>query len=77
MSISDSRRTARAQATAERFWLAFRNLADEEQSAVLEKLVEDEDLRRDFLDLATLRDRRDEPARPLREDLAERGSKAG
>lgn len=65
-----------AQATAEVFWLAFRGLAEEEQSAVLEKLVADEELRQDLLDLATIHERRSEPERPLREYLAEVRSKA-
>lgn len=65
----------RAQATAEVFWLAFRGLAEEEQDAVLERLVDDESLRRDLLDLAMLRERREEPERPLEEYVGELGSK--
>jgi hypothetical protein len=58
-----------AQATAEVFWTAFRSLPVDQRQAVLRRLVEDDALRQDLLDLATIAERRREPARPLRKYL--------
>jgi len=58
-----------AEATAEVFWTAFKVLPKAEQQAVLRRLVQDQHLRRDLMDLSLIEERRDEPARPLREYL--------
>jgi len=58
-----------AQATAEVFWKAFRSLPTEQRQAVLQRLIEDDSLRHDLQDLATIAQRRREPARPLRKYL--------
>jgi hypothetical protein len=60
------------EATAEVFWTALRSLPRKEQQAVLRRVLQDEKLRRDMLDLAMIEERRAEPARPLREALKER-----
>ena len=58
-----------AQATAEVFWKAFRSLSAEERHAFLQRMIEDDSLRHDLQDLATIAHRRREPARPLRKYL--------
>jgi hypothetical protein len=57
------------EATAEVFWTALKALPRKEQQAVLRRVVQDEKLRHDMLDLALIEERRAEPARPLREAL--------
>ena len=59
----------RAEATGEVFWTAFKGLGQREQRAVIGRLLQDEGLRRDLLDLAVIEERRSEPARPLRDYL--------
>ena len=60
-------------ATAEVFWTAFKVLPQAEQQAFLRRVIKDENMRRDLVDLALIEERRDEPARPLRDFLAEIG----
>ena len=57
------------EATAEVFWTALKALSRKEQQAVLRRVVQDERLRHDMLDLALIEERRAEPARPLRAAL--------
>ena len=42
------------------------------KKALLSRLMDDPELREDVLDIAVIRERQDEPARPFREYLAER-----
>ncbi len=63
------------QATAEVFWTAFKVLPVEEKRAVLQKIILDENLRRDLMDLSIIEERRNEPGRPLRDYLKERAKK--
>ena len=51
------------------FWTAFKVLPKAEQQAVLRRLVQDQNLRRDLMDLSLIEERRDEPPRPPREYL--------
>lgn len=60
-------------ATAEVFWTAFQVLPQKEQQAFLRHVIQDENMRRDLVDLALIEERREEPARPLREFLSELG----
>ena len=60
---------SKAEATAEAFWTAFRSLRPTEKQAVLRRMLKDNSLRRDLQDLATIENRKREPARPLREYL--------
>ncbi|OGO31112.1 MAG: hypothetical protein A2Z16_15660 [Chloroflexi bacterium RBG_16_54_18] len=60
-----------AEATAEVFWTAFKVLSRAEQQAILRRIIRDQNLRRDLIDLALIEERRDEPARPLRDYLNE------
>ncbi|MFQ5616155.1 MAG: hypothetical protein ACE5GO_06815 [Anaerolineales bacterium] len=56
-------------ATAEVFWTAFNVLPQAEQHALLRRMIQDENMRRDLVDLALIEERRDEPVRPLRDSL--------
>jgi len=62
------------EATAEVFLTAFRALSKKERQAVLARLAVEPDLQEDLQDLALVARRRDEPSRPLRDYLAEKGS---
>ena len=62
----------KTQATAEVFWTAFNVLPLEERRAVLQHIIRDEHLRHDLMDLSIIEERRNEPARPLREYLNEK-----
>ena len=66
---------ATTQATAEVFWSAFNVLPAEEKRAVIQYIIQDEDLRHDLVDLAIIEERRNEPGRPLRDYLQEKASK--
>lgn len=63
---------SQTETRAEVFWMAFQSLSRQEQAAVLRRVVADERLRQDLMDLALIEERRAEPSRPLREYLAER-----
>ncbi|MBM3150949.1 MAG: hypothetical protein FJZ96_01880 [Chloroflexi bacterium] len=63
------------QATAEVFWTAFKVLPLEEKRAVLQRIIRDENLRRDLMDLSIIEERRNEPGRPLRDYLKEKAKK--
>lgn len=62
----------KTEATAEVFWTAFNVLPVEEKRAVIQRIIRDENLRRDLMDLALIEERRDEPERPLRDYLKEK-----
>lgn len=64
-----------SESTAEIYWMAFRGLPRDEQRLVIQHLIKDENLRRDLMDLALIEERRNEPARPLREYLKKSASK--
>jgi hypothetical protein len=57
------------EATAEVFWTAFKVLPKAEQLAVLRRLVQDQKLRRNLLDLSLIEEHRSEPAQPFEEYL--------
>lgn len=59
------------ESRSEVFWMAFRSLSKKEQRAVLDRLLEDPEVREDHLDIALIEERRAEPARPFRDYLAE------
>jgi len=61
------------EATAEVFLTALRALPKRQRDAVLARIAEDDKLREDFLDLALIAQRRDEPSRPFRQYLSEKG----
>jgi len=63
------------EATAEVFWTAFKVLPLEEKRAVLQRIIRDDNLRRDLMDLSIIEERRNEPGRPLREYLQEKAER--
>ena len=60
---------------AEVYLMALQSLSKAERETVIARLLEDERLREDVLDLALVRQRQDEPSRPLREYLTEKASR--
>ena len=62
----------KAEVTAEGFLSVLKALPRTERDAVVARIARDADFGRDILDLATIADRRDEPARPFREYLSEK-----
>lgn len=65
----------KAQATADVFWVAFRELPRDEQNLVIQHLISDENLRRGLMDLAVIEERRNEPQRSLRAYISESAGK--
>lgn len=61
-----------AESRAEVYLMALRSLSRAEREAVIARLLEDPQLREDILDLAFIRERQGERARPLAAYLAER-----
>ena len=61
------------QATAEVFITALQALPKKQRDAVLARIADDKDLREDILDLALIARRRQEPSRPFRQYLEEKG----
>jgi len=59
----------KSKATAEVFVTALRALSKPERDEVLVRIARDRSLRQDLLDLATIAERRPEPARSFREYL--------
>ena len=68
----------KVESKAEVFLWALHSLPRAEKEAVISRLLEDPELREDILDIALIeqRKRKDEPSRPFRDYLAERGEKA-
>jgi hypothetical protein len=61
-----------AQSKAEVYLMALKSLSKEERKAVITRLLEDESIREDILDIALIQQRAGEPVRPFREYLAVR-----
>jgi hypothetical protein len=57
------------EATAEVFWMALKALPRKEQQAFIRRVLRDEKLHRDLIDLAVIEERHSEPARPVRKYL--------
>ncbi|MDP2931622.1 MAG: hypothetical protein Q8O05_03860 [Chloroflexota bacterium] len=60
------------ESKVEVYLMALQSLSKAEREAVIARLLDDEELREDILDLAIIRERQGEPTRPFREYLAER-----
>ncbi len=60
------------EATAEVFWTAFQALPPAARQAVIARLVRDEDLRCDLLDLVCIEERRGDVERPLSDYVPDR-----
>ena len=63
------------QSKAEIYLMALNSLSKAEKNAVIDRLLEDDELREDILDIALIRQRQGEPTRPFREFLAEEEAK--
>ena len=61
-----------AQSRAEIYLMALESLSKAEKKAVIARLLEDESLREDILDIALIQKRQKESSRPFSEYLAER-----
>lgn len=59
------------EAQVEVFWQAFSALPRAERRGVLDRMLGDEALRKDLIDLVRIEERRDQPSRPLRAYVAE------
>ena len=66
-----------AQSRAEIYLMALESLSKAERKAVIARLLEDDSLREDILDLALIQQRQGEPSRPFSEYLAEREKRGG
>ena len=64
-------KAAQVQSRAEIYLMALESLSKAEKKAVITRLLEDESLREDILDIALIQKRRGESSRPFREYLAE------
>ena len=65
-----------AESRAEVYLMALQSLSKAEKKEVIARLLEDDSLRKDIMDLATIRARQGEPSRPFRDYLAERKTKS-
>jgi len=65
------------ESRAEVYLMALQSLSKAEREAVLTRLLEDEKLREDILDLAIIQQRQGETSRPFSEYLAGRGKRVG
>ncbi len=54
------------ESRAEVYLMALQSLSKEERRRVIMRLLEDESLREDILDLALIQERQKEPSRPFR-----------
>ncbi len=66
-----------AQSKAEIYLMALESLSKAEKKAVITRLLEDEGLREDILDIALIQQRQGESSRPFGEYLAEREKRGG
>jgi DNA-directed RNA polymerase specialized sigma24 family protein len=64
------------EATAEIFVTAFKSLKPRQREAVLERMLQDEDISADIADTLTLESRRHQPRQPFRQVMKELGIKA-
>ena len=63
------------QSKAEIYVMALQSLSKAEKKAVIERLLEDESLREDILDIALIRQRQGEPSRPFSAYIADKEQK--
>lgn len=66
-----------SQATAEIFETAFRALPKKARSAVIERLLLDDEFMEDLFDIVTIEQRRRQPSRSLEEYLASKKKQQG
>ena len=61
-----------SESRAEVYLMALQSLSKAEKKEVINRLLEDESLREDILDLVLIRERQGEPSRPYHAYVAER-----
>ncbi len=66
-----------AQSRAEVYLMALQSLSRAEKKVVITRLLEDDSLREDILDLALIQQRQAESSRPFRNYLAEKKKRGG
>ena len=66
-----------AQSRAEVYLMALQSLSKAEKKVVITRLLEDDSLREDILDLVLIQQRQGESSRPFSEYLAEREKRGG
>ena len=66
-----------AESRAEIYLMALQSLSKAEKKAVITRLLEDDSLREDILDLALIQQRQGEPSRPFCDYLAEKEKRGG
>ena len=66
-----------AQSKAEIYLMALESLSKAEKKAVITRLLEDDSLREDILDIALIQQRQGESSRPFDEYLTEREKRGG
>ena len=66
-----------AQSKAEIYIMALQSLPEAEKKAVITRLLENESLREDILDIVLIQQRQGESSRPFREYLAGRKERGG
>ncbi len=64
-----------AQSRADIYLMALESLSKAEKKAVIERLLEDDSLREDILDIALIQQRQGESSRPFSEYLVERAKR--
>ena len=66
----------KTESKVEIYLIAFEALSKAERNAVLSPMLDDEEFREDFIDIALIRQRQNEPARPFSEYVTERQKRA-
>lgn len=59
------------EAIAEVYWTAFQALPKNEREAVISRFLENPEFREDVMDIAVIRQRQNEPSRPLKAYITE------
>jgi hypothetical protein len=75
MITKQSTPIGKVESKAEIFLLALQALSKAERKMVINRLLEDPQLREDLIDIAIVEERKGEPRRSFREYLAERSKK--
>ncbi len=66
---------ANIEATAEVFFTAFKSMSKKEKDAIINKLLSDSDFMEDLIDIAIIKQRKNEPSRLLDEYVVEKRNK--
>lgn len=61
-----------SEAKTEIFWIAFKSLPKKERQSFVEKLLKDSEFAEDLIDIAILKQRKNEPSRLLEDYLIEK-----